>query len=270
MVLDDNNERGSKVIVASIELEGDEKAEIDNDVILEPFDEIVVRTLPGFKFQQYVTIEGEVKYPGPYALLNDNERLSSVVDRAGGITPEAFPEGATLYREENEIGFVVLRLDEVLKNEKNVHNFILKQGDVIVIPEQKDLVTITGSTRARELYPEKILRTGKFNVAYNAGKRAKWYVDEYAAGVGEEGRSKLITVEHPNGEIEKTKNFLLFKVHPKVRKGSIVKVGAKRAPELDDPNKPPKESVDWGKVLADSVAQATAILSLILLFERVN
>ena len=197
------------------------------------------------------------------------DRLLSIVKRAGGVTMEAFPEGATLYREEEGIGFVVLRLDEVLKNEKDVHNFILKKGDVINIPKQKDLVIITGATRARELYPEEILKAGKFNVAFNSGKRAKWYVDEYAAGVGKKGRSKLITVEHPNGKIEKTKNFLLFKVHPKVRRGSIVKVGSKQENNIDEAVKA-REPIDWGKVLADSVAQATAILSLILLLERVN
>ena len=269
MVLNEDDDKVSKTIVASVEVNEDMNLASENDFQLSPYDEIVVRSLPGFKFQRYATIEGEVKYPGPYALMNENERLSSFIKRAGGITNEAFTEGATLYREENGVGFVVLRLDDVLKNENDIHNFILKQGDVITIPEQKDLVTITGATRASELYPDDILRSGKFNVAFNPGKRAKWYVDEYAAGVGENGRRRLITVEHPNGRIERTKDFLVFKKHPKVRKGSVIKVGYKPEKTKEEKERE-KKDIDWGKVLADSVAQATAVLSLILLLERVN
>ena len=114
---------------------------------------------------------------------------------------------------------------KTLKNEKSIHNFILKSGDIITIPKQKDLVTITGATKAIELYPENIVRSGKINVAYHKRKRAKWYIDEYAAGVGENGKSKLITVEYPNGEIKRTKNFLFFKIYPQVTEGSVVKVG---------------------------------------------
>ena len=269
MVLNEDDDKVSKTVVASVEIDKDMNLTTESKFQLEPYDEIVVRSLPGFKFQRYATIEGEVKYPGPYALMSENERLSSFIKRAGGITNEAFTEGATLYREDNGVGFVVLRLDEVLKNENDIHNFILKQGDVISIPEQKDLVTITGATRASELYSDDILRAGKFNVAFSPGKRAKWYVDEYAAGVGENGRRRLITVEHPNGRIERTKDFLVFKKHPKIRKGSIIKVGYKKEKTKEEKERERKD-IDWGKVLADSVAQATAVLSLILLLERVN
>ena len=236
---------------------------------LEPFDQIVVRSVHQFELQQFVTIEGEVKFPGPYAIIDDNEKLTNLIKRAGGLTEESFPAGATLYREDGGTGFVVLRLDEALKSNNDIHNFILKKGDVITIPKQKDLVTITGATRAIELYPENIVKSGKINVAYHKRKRAKWYVDEYAAGIGENGRSRLITVEYPNGEIKRTKKFLFFKVYPQVTEGSIVKVGVK-------PPKPPKaagekrEKIDWGKTLADSLAQATAILSLVLLVQSLN
>ncbi|HFC00726.1 MAG TPA: hypothetical protein ENJ53_07965, partial [Phaeodactylibacter sp.] len=205
-----------KSIVATVEVDDNLEMLSQSDFKLEPFDQIIVRSVPEFELQRFVTIEGEVKYPGAYALLDDNEKLVSLIKRAGGLTGEAFSEGATLYREEGGTGFVVLRLEEALKNKKDRHNFILKKGDVITIPKQKDLVAIVGATRARDLYPDNIVRSGKINVAYKPGKRAKWYVDEYAAGVGEKGKSKLITVEYPNGEIKRTKNFILFKIYPKV------------------------------------------------------
>jgi len=265
-----NQNEPTKSIVATVEV--DENLEIvsQNDFKLEPFDVIYVRSIPGFELQKYVTIEGEVIYPGGYALLEDNEQLTSLIQRSGGLTQEAFPEGATLYREQDGTGYVVLRLDEAIKNNKDRHNFILKEGDVITIPKSKDLVSIIGATKALEIYPDNIAKAGKINVAHNSGKRAKWYVDEYAAGIGKNSRKKLITVEHPNGEIKRTRNFLLFKVTPKVKKGSIVKVGVKPPKTPKAPGEKEREPINWGKVLADSVAQATAVLSLILLVERVN
>ena len=266
MVINENE--STKSIVATVAV--DENLEMSSAFKLEPFDQIVVRSVPEFELQQFVTIEGEVKYPGSYALIDDNEKLVTLINRAGGLTKESFPTGATLYRADGGTGYVVLRLDEALKNNKDIHNFILKKGDVITIPKQKDLVAITGATRAIELYPENIARSGKINVAHHKGKRAKWYVDEYAAGVGENGKSKLISVEYPNGEIKRTKNFLFFKVYPKVVEGAVVKVGVKPAKTPAAKGEKGKTKIDWGKTLADSLAQATAILSLILLVERIN
>lgn len=263
-----NQNEPTKSIVATVAV--DENLEMSSTFKLEPFDQIVVRSVPEFELQQFVTIEGEVKYPGPYALIDDNEKLTNLIKRAGGLTKESFPTGATLYRAEGGTGFVVLRLEEALKNNKNIHNFILKKGDVITIPKQKDLVAITGATRAGELYPENIARAGKINVAHHKGKRAKWYVNEYAAGVGENGKRKLITVEYPNGEVKRTKNFLFFKIYPQVTEGSVVKVGVKPPKSTKKEGKKEREKIDWGKTLADSLAQATAILSLILLVQNVN
>jgi len=263
-----NQNEPTKSIVATVAV--DENLEMSSTFKLEPFDQIVVRSVPEFELQQFVTIEGEVKYPGPYALIDDNEKLTNLIKRAGGLTKESFPTGATLYRAEGGTGFVVLRLEEALKNNKNIHNFILKKGDVITIPKQKDLVAITGATRAGELYPENIARAGKINVAHHKGKRAKWYVNEYAAGVGEKGKRKLITVEYPNGEVKRTKNFLFFKIYPQVTEGSVVKVGVKPPKSTKKEGKKEREKIDWGKTLADSLAQATAILSLILLVQNVN
>ena len=76
-----------------------------------------------------------------------------------------------------------------------------------------------------------------------------------------------ITVKHPNGEIEETKGFI-FKNYPGVEKGSEIIVGKK--PVDPEKEKKEKEDIDWGKVLADSITQATAILTLILLIERLD
>jgi hypothetical protein len=237
------------------------------NVPLQPFDQVVVRNIPEFGLQKMVNVQGEVMYAGPYGLTDKNEKLLSLLNRAGGLTLEAFPSGATLYRQQDNIGYIVIRLEEALKNPNSPSNIILKDGDIIEIPKTKDIVSIRGATRTSELYPDKILEGGKVNVAFDGAKTAWYYVDKYAAGVGNEGRRRLISVEHPNGQIERTKDFLLFKVYPKVQKGSVITVGyAAKKKELN--RKEDRKSIDWGKVLADSVAQATALITLITLLQR--
>lgn len=266
LVIDSNNE--TETIVTTLEVDKDLNILGNTDFRIKPYDLIYVRQAPEFEFQRSVTLKGEVRFPGTHSLIADNERVDNIIKRAGGLTNEAFPEGATLYRVKDNVGYVVMDLKEVLKNTSSINNFILKEGDIIEIPKRKDFVSITGATKAKELYPDKILRTGRFNVPHHKTKNAKWYIDEYAAGIGEDGRRRLITVEHANGQIERTKNYILFQSYPKVKIGSTITVGkVKRTPEQE---KKEREEIDWGRVLADSITQATAVLSLILLVQRVN
>ncbi|MGA1381403.1 MAG: SLBB domain-containing protein, partial [Schleiferiaceae bacterium] len=66
---------------------------------LQPYDQVVLRQKPNYSLQKLVYVGGEVKYPGYYALGSYDERLSSLVKRAGGITDFADPSNAQLYRE---------------------------------------------------------------------------------------------------------------------------------------------------------------------------
>jgi len=264
-IRDDTNE--SRTFVETVSL--DDNFQVNGkDYILQPYDIVKVRTAPSFELQRNVYLKGELKYPGEYSLEKDNENVADIISKAGGVTAEAFPAGATLYRIEDGVGYVLMDLEKVLKNNNSKHNFILKDGDIIEVPKQRDFVAIRGVTKAKEIYPNEILRTGQINVPYYKSKNAKWYIDEFAAGVGEDGRRRLITVEHPNGRIEKTEDFLLFKKYPNVEKGSIITVGRVEKKKVEE--KKEREDVDWGKVFSDAVAQATAIITLIFLIERAN
>ena len=201
---------------------------LEQNIELKPYDELVVRTIPNFEFQKYVQLNGEAQYPGRYALIDENESLLSIIKRAGGITNEAFAEGATLFRSYANKGWVLTKLDEVLTKENSPYNYILKEGDVITIPLKEDLVTInTRNTGVNKLYANEFANSGKINVAHSAGKNAKWYIKKYAGGFGSNASKKTIIAEQPNGEILITRNFILFKLYPKVKKGSIISIGAK-------------------------------------------
>ena len=259
----------TKTIVATLEIDGNNFQVEGSNFQLQPFDQIAVRSVANFELQKLVTLRGEVNFPGVYALLDDNEKLASVIKRAGGLTKEAFAEGAMLNRNIEETGYIVFQLEEALSNNASNSNIIMKRGDVLEIPKQKDLVGVDlANTLASELYDTTIVRQKMINVPYTQGKNAKHYIDEYAAGIGEKGRRRYVTVRHPSGEIQKTKRFLFFKKYPKVEKGTVVSVGRKKEkPERDNTG---KEDTDWGKVLANSIAQVTAVLSLVLLVQNLD
>lgn len=68
------------------------------DFILAPFDKVVLRRNPQFKPSITVSIEGEVTYPGEYALEKRATRISELLERSGGLKPFAYAGGATLIR----------------------------------------------------------------------------------------------------------------------------------------------------------------------------
>jgi len=70
----------------------------DSRFILQPFDQVFIRKSPGYEPQVTVKVEGEVIYPGLYALKTKNERISDVIKRSGGLTTDGYAAGATLIR----------------------------------------------------------------------------------------------------------------------------------------------------------------------------
>lgn len=70
----------------------------DSKFILQPFDQVFIRKSPGYEAQVTIKIEGEVIYPGLYALKKKNERISELIQRSGGLTSDGYAEGATLIR----------------------------------------------------------------------------------------------------------------------------------------------------------------------------
>ena len=70
------------------------------EFLIQPFDQVFVRENPDFEPAKNVTLSGEVKYPGTYTLLSKDEKISSVVKRAGGLTRYAYLDGVTMFRKE--------------------------------------------------------------------------------------------------------------------------------------------------------------------------
>jgi len=68
------------------------------DLLLAPFDTLVIKEIAEWTQQEIVQLEGEVRFPGEYPIAR-GETLRSVVARAGGLTALAFPEGSVFTRE---------------------------------------------------------------------------------------------------------------------------------------------------------------------------
>lgn len=267
-----NIKSGEATKTEEIEVEIDDNMNVlgaqDGEFYLNPYDIVDVRYTPDFELQQNVVIKGEVKYPGSYSIIKPNEKLSEILKRAGGFKETALKEGITLLRQEGSLGYLVVDVNDVLTDVNSPSNYILKDGDVITIPKEVNVVSIMGYTNAAENYGTVDSMNTKVNVPFSEGKDARFYIDKYAGGVNREegGKYKMIKVRQPGGKLEKTKDYGFFKKYPKVQKGGVIIVEAKIEKQEDVERK----KVDWGEVISNTVAQATAILTLVILIQQIQ
>jgi polysaccharide biosynthesis/export protein len=182
------------------------------DVVLRPYDNVLILRQPDFALQRTVVIQGEVRYPGTYALTSKSERLSDLIKRAGGLTDEAYRDGITFSRRENAIGRVGVELSSAMRRYESPDNLILRDGDNISVPAYNAVVTIRGEVNAPS------------TVAYVRGKGIDYYIGA-AGGATPKADESHAYVTQPSGKLETVRNHLLLPAHmPKPRPGSVVTV----------------------------------------------
>ncbi|PCJ67859.1 MAG: hypothetical protein COA58_01600 [Bacteroidetes bacterium] len=220
--LEINENNPTRTLATSITINRDIN-EINPDAFeLMPFDQIIVRNTAEFEAIKIVNVSGEVKYPGPYAIVGDNYKLSYLIEAAGGLTHEANPKGGQLYRQTSGGGYVITKMEKALKKESSSYNIVLDEGDVVVIPRTESIIHVrTVATRAAEIYTEEALEE-TLNVAYRKQRRAKHYINNYVGGFSKNSKRSQTVVETKSGRIKKTRNFLLFKIYPKPEPGSTI------------------------------------------------
>lgn len=188
--------------------------------VLEPYDEVYVRKSPSYSIQQNVSIEGEVNFPGTYALAKQESRLSDLVKAAGGTNRLAYVKGARLERritpEERtrmeqvlkmaqsqsdgedtidvrklDLGdtyYVGIQLDKAIESPGSDFDLTLREGDRIIVPEYTNTVKVSGNV----LYPN--------TIAYKKGKGARYYVNQ-AGGWGSRAKKGSTYIVHMNGTV---------------------------------------------------------------------
>lgn len=223
----------------------------DNDFILQPYDIVEVRHSPNYVAQQFVQVAGQVTFAGGYVLQERNERLSSIIKRAGGITPEAYVRGANLMREMTEeekaardetlrlarassgedsisVGklqvsdyySVGIDLEKALANPGGNDDIVLRANDRLFVPEEISTVKVSGDV----MVPN--------TVTYTPGKKIKDYI-ELAGGYGNRANKKKVFIVYMNGMVAKAK------------KNTPVEPGC----QIIIPSKPDKQGFDWTKAM---------------------
>lgn len=211
------------------------------DVALQPYDNVLIFRQPDFELQRTVTITGEVMYPGTYALRAKDDRLADLVQRAGGLTARAYPEGIRFVRTADNRGRINIDLPKALRDHGARDNINLQPGDSIRIPEYQASVRVTGAVNS----PGSVL--------YRRGAPLSYYVSA-AGGFTPLAEKGQVSVRLANGEVRTRSGGILFSSNPQPGPGSEVYVPAK------DPNAPRTDKVALFGAIAQILASTVAII----------
>jgi polysaccharide export outer membrane protein len=229
------------------------------EVLLKPQDKVYVRYIEDFQYQRLVTLKGEFKYPGTYALLNDKETIKDVVERAGGFNEGAFLRGAKMIRTEGGKGDLVVDLEALFIKNIKQYNYVMLSGDSLIVPKIDDIIAISGEVSSSTVAGRDIQ-----NSPYTKGKRAKYYIKEYAGGFTENADRGRVYVISSSGKVKKSRNFYLFQTFPKVKRGDRIEVAVKV-----EKLKKESEPTDWNRVIENLTVKLTGLMTLYLLTQKV-
>jgi protein involved in polysaccharide export with SLBB domain len=268
------NKAGSKIVELiriddNKDLSGETK-----DIILQPFDIVTIKSDPSYKKQVSVKISGEVLMPAIYTLQSREERLSSIVQRAGGLLYNADIRGAKLIRKNKEVVdsnqvkrlLMALRKDTAAKQDSLVSrttrdvaidlafilqhpgsedDMTLEDGDELLVPRINNTVSIDG-----EVYKP-------VDIMYERGKSMRDYIAD-AGGTTLLGKRSRAFVIYANGSSAKINHTLgVFRKYPKILPGSNIYV----------PQKPKKDGIDVAKAGIFISAMTALITAAALIFK---
>ena len=239
----------------------------DGDFIFSPFDALVVRRKFGFEFQEFVSIQGEVAYPGRYA-LREGETVKDLIRKAGGLTSEAFPQAATFSRQGK--GRIFISIEKILRSGGSYENIEMLPGDQIIIPTKDMTVEIRLANTEAANYGNFAADYAResVNVAYVAGKSARWYVKNMVGGFGDDAKRTDVNVVYANGSVKDFKWYRVKYRYPKVKAGSTVVVG-KRPEKKKEEREKRQSDFDWNEFSGTLLSQVTAVLSIYVLATQI-
>jgi protein involved in polysaccharide export with SLBB domain len=272
--VDKTNANAEIAIVKQFDLDKELKDNASLKFELEPFDIVNVFTQPGYEPQKNVTIEGEVLYPGKYSISKNNERISDLVKRSGGLTASSFVNGVVFLRlkqknfvenvikanklkalqkqskdtadvneqinnsENEDYDIVGINLAVILKKPGSKADLLLREGDLLKVPFEKQTVLVSGEV----LYPVKV------NI--NNASRLKGFVNN-AGGFSSKALKRKAYVVYANGTVKATTNFLGYNFYPKIKPGCEIVV--------------PKKEVRKATSIAELVAITSSLTTLVFI-----
>ncbi|WP_214228842.1 SLBB domain-containing protein [Pedobacter sp. B4-66] len=254
----------------------------EKDFTLKPFDIVSIRSSESYQVQRQIKVEGEVLYPGTYTITKKDERISDIIKRAGGLSPLAYVEGASLKRtggaearaadslerrkEEKEKlmnlqrlkqsgakdtttiekDLQVLRSDLVGIDLVRILKKPLSRNDLIV--EDGDVIRVPKELQTVRVTGE-VLKPN--SIVFIKGRSFKGYVDG-AGGYSYNAYKRGAYIVYSNGSVAAAKKFLFFNNYPQVKPGA----------EIFVPKRAEREKIG----IQGLVGISTAIASLAAIF----
>jgi protein involved in polysaccharide export with SLBB domain len=273
--VDQANHNESRIF--NIDLAG--KSDAAQDVLLQPYDLVIVKSLPGYSPQRTILVLGEVKSPGRYGLQKSGDRITDVIERVGGFKASADSSSITIRRSiksnltasEREKVFqrilninpdslalhprlkdelyksydlISVDLSKALSNPSSSENLALEDGDVLTIDRSSNLVRISG-----EVYNPTI-------IPFKEDESLKYYVEQ-AGNFTPYARKSGALVIYPDGKAASVKHFLFFKFYPSVTARSEIFV-----PQKTDRNKSRVSIAEWSVILSSIALVANVIFNI--------
>jgi protein involved in polysaccharide export with SLBB domain len=234
--------------------------------------------------QTYANVEGEVIVPGAYPIRSKDQKISDLVSLSGGLTPQAYVEGATLIRR------VQLSADELARRQKSVddlaeaatsgkavvetetlsadkpesiginlkkilakpgssEDILVQEGDILRIPKILETVRIQG---------EVLLPT---TVKYRSGQNFQDYISQSGGFTSKSQRRKSFIV-YANGSVDRTRKFMFFNIYPRVEPGSEVIIPKKTGTPLT-----PQQILSS---TAGTISSLLSVIGLVIALSRVG
>ncbi len=258
--------------------ENNEQAE---NFILAPYDVVNIRRMAVYEKPEMVIVSGSVQYPGKYVLADKKEKVYSLIQRAGGLTPLANTKGVRIKRpikakqiedianvsfdvSKNAVDETVAQKDTVknkalkkLKEELKFATIPLEWNKIVRNPNNRTNITLLPGDEIEVVdFSESVKVTGSVlltsEIPYNSGRGVGYYLSAVGGTDGKAWKRKAYVI-YPNGQAAVTGSFLFFKSYPKVTPGSQIVV----------PEKPLTKKMSTGEWV--SIGSVITSLSLLIL-----
>jgi protein involved in polysaccharide export with SLBB domain len=218
-------------------------------------DRVFIRQDPAFQPQQTVTVRGEVKYPGEYTLLRENERLSNVIERAGGVLPTGYLKGGRLLRDQTrrDQGVlaqqtseqVIVEMDRAVRGSRD-EDVVLRPDDEIVIPTQPNTVAVRGNVANEGL------------LKHEPGRRVDYYLDR--AGGTRQNTEAVFLTQASGATFEVNTGW--FRRTPEVDDGAVIRVEK-------EPKSEREQDIDYAEIASNVTQILSSALTVLVLATRI-
>jgi len=216
--LDSSTFSGNGLSAASV----DAKRGDGSDVLLTPYDNILVMQAPDWRLLEAVWVTGEVRFPGKYTIRDKSERVRDLIVRAGGLLPTANLDAAYLGRHRaatsyqnaadktaNSLVRLGADIAAAFAQPASQDNLLVEAGDSLDIPVEQATVEVRGAVNSPT------------TTVVSRGASISYYL-RAAGGVSTSGDVSRSYVIQPNGKIEARRSFFFFSIDPTPRPGATV------------------------------------------------